>query len=1073
MRYWYVPHAGDYRDKITALISSTADTPITIGEVKGNWSGWRPALEFKSVTVLDPNNRPAIKLDRIYGVLSWWSLLYGSIEFYRLEIDRPTLAIRRDKNGALFLAGIKLPQGDPTDGSGLADWLLKQRSLAISNATLSWQDAMVSDQALVLTDGGFLLENRGDQHNFGLAARPPDEIANPIAVSGNVQGKSFSDLLNWRGEIQTHLQNIDLATLRNFFPIPDELRRGSGGVKLTLTGDGRGHFGATTDLDLKNVQAQFNPTVAPLELAEVSGKVGVKHLTPGFEVTTDNLAVKWGSNKQSWRPGNAKIIFHPGEGNNPERGEITTKEIDLTGLLVVLQSVPLSTETHDQLHKFAPSGRLTNFIIGWTRTETKLSRYQLKGQFQNLATSALGRIPGVANMSGSIDANQNGGGIALDSKSMVVSIPSMFVGDLKFDTFTGKAAWKTTKDGVDVKADNITFANSDGAISLSGTYRSVAGTPGFADIEGKLLRGDARGIWRYVPRVVPDGVREWVRTALLAGKSESGTFKLKGNLYDFPFPENKGGEFEVLVDAHDGIVRYVPDWPVIENISAKLIFRGITMDVVGHSGRVFQTAINFARIRIADLAHHDPVVELEMRADSNVQDALRYIAESPVKGFINHATDRFAGNGKGKLDLRLTIPLARLDKTQIAGDWEFLNAKVTDTLEAVPDLDKISGHLLFTERGINAKLLRGETLGGPAQASFATDKNFKLTISTQGKATAQGVAKQYKSPALKYFSGAGDWSGTIQVHRGEANIKIGAKGTLLAGPATLNIGNDKDGTIRVTGSGNALLAGMRQHFDADGMKYVTSDAAWNGTVTVREKETQLNATAKTNVLGSPAQFDITTTADGTTLLEGGGNIPTSAVEKELQLAILKDFSKTADWKTKITIKDNKNEIAVDAKGKLYGEPVDVSVVKQGADGWDIRAAGSATPRMIRQIWPQTWIDSLSGAAAWTGEFKVRGKKYSGRLDSDLRGLASNLPAPLRKSAGDAWPSQIDIQQRDAKNELWRVKLGSELNAQLVLRDIAYGKRDIPQGEIALGRAAPAPSRAGLWLGGRVDESGRG
>ena len=1068
LRYWYVPHAADYREKITALISNTVGVPITVGELHGEWRGWRPALEFKSVTVLDQNKRPAIQLDRIYGVLSWWSLLYGSLEFFRLEIDHPTLSLRRDKNGVLFLGDIKLPQGDPSDDTGLADWLLKQRSIAVNEATLSWQDALVKDQPLVLTDVGFLLENRGNQHNFGLAARPQAEIANPIAISGNVRGKSFAQLRHWSGEIQAQLQNINLTSLRAYVPIPDELQQGFGSARLTLTGDGLGHIGANTELDLKNVQAQINPNVAPLELAELSGKIGVKDLAPGFEATTENLTVKLTGYSQSWRPGNAKIVFYPGNEKDPERGEISTKQIDLTGLLVVLQSVPLPEDLHNQLRKFAPSGRLNNFTISWARRETKVDQFQVKGQFQNLATGSHYDAPGLSGVSGTINANEAGGTLVLDSKALVVRAPSKFVEELKFDTFTGQAKWTKTKDGADVTAENIAFANDDGALTFSGVYKSVAGTPGWVDINGKLLRGDARGIWRYVPKVVPDAVRNWLKNSLLAGKSESGSFKVNGNLYDFPFPDDKGGVFEVIADAHDGIVRYVPDWPAIEDISAKLVFRGITMDVIGQRGRVFQSNINSARIRIADLAHHDPVVMLEMRADSSVQDGLRFIAESRVKEFVHHATDRFDGAGKSKLELQLALPLARMAETQITGDWEFLNATVNDKRDAIPDLNKIAGHLIFSEHGIDAKLLRGETLGGPAQASFATDKNFKLTINTQGAATAQGLAKQYKSPALKYFSGSGDWAGTIQVHHGETNLKIGAKGTLLGGGATFNIANDKDGAIRIAGSGNAALAAMKQHFDPDAMKYVSSDAAWNGTVTIRDKVALLNATAKTNVLGTPAQFDISTTADGTTLLEGGGNISTAAVEKELQLAILKDFSKTADWKTKIKLKENKSDIAIEAKSKLHGEPIDIHVARQGIDGWDIRATGLTTPTMLKQIWPQSWVDSLSGATAWSGKFQIRGKKYTGQLDSDLRGLTSNLPAPLGKSAAETWDSHVDIQQLDAKSELWRIKLGNKIKSQLVLRETGYGKRNVPQGEIAFNREPPAPTRNGIWLTGAIE-----
>ncbi len=1069
MRYWYVPHAGEYRDKVAALISNAAGTPIIIGELRGEWAGWRPVLEFKDITVLDPNQKPAIQFDRIHGTLSWWSLLYGSLEFYRLEIDHPSLAMRRDKSGAIFIAGIQLPGGEAAEDPGPADWLLKQRSLAINDATLSWQDALVGDHVLTLTNVGFLLENRGDQHNFGLAALPPSDVANPISVSGNVRGKSFAQLRNWGGEIQTHLQKVDLATLRHFVPIPPELHSGDGSVKLVLTGDGRGHFIATADLDLRNLQAQLTNDVAPLDLAQISGTIALKDLLPGYEVTTNNLTVKMHERATAWRPGNAKIIFYPGNAQQPERGEISTKEIDLTGLLVMLQSVPLPADSREQLRKLAPTGQLQNFSIGWSRTNGILNQYMLKGQFRNLAVAPVEKIPGVSGLSGAVDATQAGGGLSLNSKNLVVLAPTIFVENLRFDALTGQATWKKISDGIDLTINNLGFENTDGAMVVSGTYKSVAGTPGLADLEGKLLRADARGLWRYVPRVVPNPVREWLKASLLAGKSESGSFKLKGNLFDFPFADNKGGIFEFIADAHDGKVRYVADWPIIEDISATLVFRGITMDIAGKKGRLFQSDIQSARIRIADLAHHDPVVGIELRADSNVQDALRYIAESPVKEFIHHATDRFTGAGKGNLDLDVTIPLARIDQTRVLGDWEFVGAKVSDKLEAVPDLEKITGHLKFSERGIDSKFLRGETLGGPAQATFATDKNHKLTINAQGKASAQGIAKQYKNAALKYFSGTGDWSGAIEVQRGAAEIRIGAKGTLLGGPATLSITNDKEGKIHIGGNGNATLGGMKQHFDAEAMRYVSSDAAWTGNVIVTGKGGKLKATAITNVLGSPAGFEISTDDDGTTLLEGGGNIQTASVEKELQLAILRDFSKAVDWKTKIKIKGNKNQISFAANGKLYGEPIDLDINRIGTDGWDIRAKGLATPRMIRQIWPQTWVEGLSGSTPWSGSYQVRGKTYTGQMESDLRGLASTLPQPFAKAAGEARPARIDIKQLAAKQELWKASLGNQISAQLILREISYGKHDIPQGEISFGRPAAEPHRTGLWLTGKVDD----
>lgn len=1067
LRFWYVPHASEYRDKVAALISNAAGTPITIQSIAGAWEGVRPTLELKQVAVSDHANHPALKLDRIYGVLSWWSLLYGSIEFYRLEIDHPTLALRRDNAGKFYLAGIEIPQGGPNEDTELADWLLHQRSVVVNNATLSWQDAKVNGAILMLSDLGFRLENRGSQHNFGLTARPPSDLASPIVIQGGVHGRSFSQLRHWNGSVHTDINNVELKTLRHFLPIPDELRQGSGSMKLVLTADGTGHVGISADLTLKDVRAQFSPNAAELALAEVTGKVGVKDLAPGFEVTTENLAVKWADTRQPWRPGDAKIVFHPADDKQPERGEITTKQIDLTGLLVVLQSVPLPADAHAQLHQFAPAGRLQDFIVGWTRTSAGLSAYQVKGQFQDLALAPHNGTPGFSALTGGVNANQYGGGLVIDSKSVVYRAPTMFIGDLTFATLSGVARWKTTPDGIDVTIDDAGFSNSDGAMSFAGRYRSVAGTPGWADISGKLLRGDARGVWRYVPKIVPDRVREWLKMSLLAGQSESGSFKLKGNLYDFPFAGDKGGIFEVVADAHDGIVRPVPGWPPVEDITARLIFRGITMDVVGSNGRIFQSKIKRGRVQIADLAHHDPVVELDLQGDSNVQDGLRYIAESGVREFVRGATDRFSGTGGSKLDLKLSIPLARLPDTRVTGNWQFMNGHLIDKQKAIPDLSKITGTLQFSEHGIESKMLQGEVLGGPGRAIITTDKNRIITFNTKGNATAAGVFKQYNNPAIQYFSGTGDWSGVIQVHHGETNIKIGATGTLLGGPANLTVTNQKDGSLRIDGQGEATLTGMKQHFDPRAMKYVTANANWTGAVTIQNDKGQLRATANTQVLGSPAQFQITTAPDGTTTLQGGGSVATAAVEQDLKLAILKDFAKTTDWKTKIKLKDGKSEIAIDATSKLYGEPLDLSLLNRAGDDWDIRANGVATPKMLRQIWPQPWVDDLAGSTEWAGQFQVRAKKYSGQIESNLRGLTSTLPNPLAKTASESWPSRIEIQNLDAKQERWQIGLANQLNAQLLLREIDSGKRDLARAEITFGGPAPALVRDGVWLSGKI------
>ncbi len=56
LRYWVLPHIGDYREAIALSISKSAGQKVTIGEIDAGWHGLRPYLLLRDLTVHD---RPA------------------------------------------------------------------------------------------------------------------------------------------------------------------------------------------------------------------------------------------------------------------------------------------------------------------------------------------------------------------------------------------------------------------------------------------------------------------------------------------------------------------------------------------------------------------------------------------------------------------------------------------------------------------------------------------------------------------------------------------------------------------------------------------------------------------------------------------------------------------------------------------------------------------------------------------------------------------------------------------------------------------------------------------------------
>jgi uncharacterized protein YhdP len=97
-------------------------------------------------------------------------------------------------------------------------------------------------------------------------------------------------------------------------------------------------------------------------------------------------------------------------------------------------------------------------------------------------------------------------------------------------------------------------------------------------------------------------------------------------------------------------------------------------------------------------------------------------------------------------------------------------------------------------------------------------------------------------------------------------------------------------------------------------------------------------------------------------------------------------------------------------------------------------------------------------------FKDKG--YAATVVSELRGIASTLPAPLGKDAGAALPFKLERRALTTDMDWIGFSAGTALTGQLLVDRVPPFR--ILRGELRLNGAAPAPQRAGLWLAGTVE-----
>lgn len=771
LRYWVLPNIESYRETIAQSVSKAVGQRVTIGGIAASWDGLRPQLKLDSVVLHDKSGRAALRLQRVDGTLSWLSVPTVSARFHALDFYEPALDIRRDKRGVISVAGIEL-SGDSRDG-GFPEWLLAQRDIEIHNAVIDWTDEMRGAPALTLQQVRIHLVNRGHRHRFGVKAIPPAQLASAIDLRGDLDGASLRDLAAWSGRVFVQLDYADIAAWRTWIPFPFEFPRGAGAVRAWAGIKALGLTDLLADVRLSSVRTRLAKNLPELDLSNLSGRVGWKKTPQTVEFSTQQLALTTSGNL-TLQPMDFTLKATLNAQGQPAAGEIKANAIDLAPLISLADHLPIDHETRQRLGQLSPRGRLFDVLTQWEGALPEPAKFSVRGRFEDLAINRYGAVPGLNGVNGNLDATEKSGTAQLTAREMKLELPDLFKGPLQFDTLTAHAGWtRDLKDNsFELKLSNVSYHNADLAGTLSGSYRTLADQSGIIDLTGNLMRADARSVMRYLPITVAKSARSWMETAIVGGTSGDVSFRVKGDMREFPFPDNKGGTFFVTAKISGGALHYGNGWPNIENIDGDLAFRGKRMDIVARHGTIYGVRLSRVHAEMPDLSQPaGRVLTVTGEAEGGTPDFLKFIASSPVSGYIDHFTDGMQGEGAGKLDLKLELPLGNLDKTRVAGTYQMTSNRLVIE-PSLPPLEQVTGKLEFTETGVNVPAANAMFFGGPLAISGSTQRDGSIRIDLRGRVAPDTVRRAGGPAWLTYVRGAADWRGSLSVRKKTVDLVL-------------------------------------------------------------------------------------------------------------------------------------------------------------------------------------------------------------------------------------------------------------------------------------------------------------
>ncbi len=846
LQIWIVPRIGDFRPRLEIEASHALGVPVRIGNIKAHSGGLIPSFELTEVSLLDREGRTALRLPRVVAALSPRSL--WSLGFEQLVIDGAELDIRRTADGQIQIAGLDL--SDTARGNtAFADWAFEQTELVLRGGLLRWTDETRPAPPLELTNVVAVLRNPGKRHLMRIDATPPTTWGERFSLRAQLRqpllSGSGSSWKTWSGQLYSEFSRADVSQVRQYLSRDQfgiDVSSGQGALRVWADLTAGQITGATADVALKDVSTRLARELQPLTLASVAGRFGGQRRVNGFSLQTEGLSFE-ADDGLVWPGGHVSLTHTDAEGPQPAKTELKADQLDLASLARMAQRLPLDANTHTLLNNFAPKGRVERIEASWFGALTAPLTLTARGRVTGLAlapaaatsstpTHPLPGRPGVENATVDFNLTQDGGQAQVQLTQGALEFPGVFEQPrLLFNALTTDVQWKHNGQRLELLLKKLRFANADaeGQAEVRWTSADSAATsgakaltshPGVLDLQGSFSRGDASQVHRYLPLVLPESARHYVRDAVQQGRLSEVKFKVKGDLLQLPFANPKQGEFLVTAKASNVRYAYVPPtlsatpgnatakpWPVLDALQGELIFNRQSLEVRAAQGRVAGLdglQLSRGSARVPNLA--EPVIEVNTNIKGQLAQGLQFVNASPVSDMLGDALLQATASGQADYTMRLLLPLANLDKSTVQGSLALPGNDVQFT-HNTPVLGRLKGALVFTENSFRVSNAQARMLGGDirfeggmragaaatntSRSTAAEPVDAPILFRGQGSISAEGLQQARElgvvATMASHASGSTTYSAALGFRRGNAELSVSSslQGMALNLPAPL------------------------------------------------------------------------------------------------------------------------------------------------------------------------------------------------------------------------------------------------------------------------------------------------
>lgn len=670
----FLPAVKNHPHEVAHWLSERVGQPVRFSSIDARWTRQGPRFALDGLVVGEGERQLAI--GRADLQVSVYSGLFPGMPLTELSVDGLALTLHQDADGRWRMSGLP----EPTQpGSDPFDVLAGFGELRVQGAKLRiLAERWDIDHTLPRIDGRLRVSDsqvRGGVRLWSADGRAPLDVSADVARDGRT------------GQLWVGAARVDLPA---WGPLLAAL-----GVEPLA---GRGEVGAWADLDDRRIaRVQVRAALEGLSLRRVGTALPpVRFDRAGFDA-------QWRLDAEGWQVSVPSGTFANGRDEQRIDGfwmaggthfAVDAERIDMGPLLALgALSNRLPGNLAAWVAEARPSGTVRALSVPLALPEALAGHATLDG----VDFAPVGARPGLRDLAGDLAFDAQGGVLALAPTTVGLDWPTEFGPVLPLGLRGELALWRDGEgwslgsDALGIDAPGLRL-DTRFALGFQGD-----GTRPTLDLAADLDDFDvvdAKRFWLQSTMKPP--VRQWLDTALVAGRARGGRVALGGDLDDWPFRDG-GGRFDARVALEDVTLKFNNAWPAATAFQGEAMFNGPGMALTGMRATLLDAMVSEATGAIADFK--TPWLDLAVRGGGDAGGLRALVRQSPLYAPQRANIDALTASGPAAFDLRLRLPLREgLGPREVEGRLALDNASVADARWKV-GFEGLTGSIPFTDQG--------------------------------------------------------------------------------------------------------------------------------------------------------------------------------------------------------------------------------------------------------------------------------------------------------------------------------------------------------------------------------------